>query len=212
MTFREFHNRMISFVVFSYEDINGIFGGIDRRRIYEWSQKGYIIPLIKGYYLFREFLETESLGLLISNKINEPSYLSMEYVLSIEGVIPESVYSFTAVSTNKTSVYDTLLGAFSYRNIKHDLFLGYNLVKIEINLSGKVLERFVKIASLEKAFFDFLYLNKLKMSDDEIDNYRFDTEILNKMNKNRLFGYAALSGKKPINQMLEKILKHHAIY
>ena len=203
---------MISFVVFSYEDINGIFGGIDRRRIYEWSQKGYIIPLIKGYYLFREFLETESLGLLISNKINEPSYLSMEYVLSIEGVIPESVYSFTAVSTNKTSVYDTLLGAFSYRNIKHDLFLGYNLVKIEINLSGKVLERFVKIASLEKAFFDFLYLNKLKMSDDEIDNYRFDTEILNKMNKNRLFGYAALSGKKPINQMLEKILKHHAIY
>ena len=100
--------------------------------------------MIKGYYLFREFKEAEYLGLLISNKINNPSYVSTEYVLSTEGLIAESVYSFTAVSTNKTTKYETTLGSFSYRNIKPDLFHGYALVKIEINLSGKVLDRYVK--------------------------------------------------------------------
>ena len=202
---------MISFVVFSYEDIRMVFGGIDRRRIYEWCKKGYIISLIKGYYLFREFMETEYLGLLISNKLNEPSYVSTEYVLSAEGMIPESVYSFTAVSTNKTSVYDTPIGTYNYRNIKPELFLGYTLSKIKINLNGKVLERFVKVACLEKAFFDFLYLNKLKMTDEEIANYRFDTDMLNQMNKDRLFEYADISNKKTITATLKKILNHHAL-
>jgi hypothetical protein len=202
---------MTSFVVFSYEDINMVFGRIDRRRIYEWCKKGYIIRLIKGYYLFREFIDVESLGLLISNKLNEPSYVSMEYVLSAEGMIPESVYSFTAVSTNKTSEYDTPLGTFGYRNIKPGLFTGYTLNRIKINLSGKVLERFVKVACVEKAFFDFLYLNNLKMTDEEITSYRFDTGMINQMNKDKLFGYADISGKKTITATLKKILKHHAL-
>jgi hypothetical protein len=60
-----------------------------------------------------------------------------------------------------------------------------------------VLERFVKVACLEKAFFDFLYLNKLKMTDEEITSYRFDTDMINQMNKDKLFGYADISGKKP---------------
>ncbi len=212
MTFKEFHNRMLSFVVFSYEDIYAIFGGIDRRRIYEWCKKGYIIPLIKGYYLFQEFKKAEYLGLLISNKLNDPSYVSMEYVLSTEGLIPESVYSFTAVSTNKTNKYETLLGFFSYRNIKPDLFQGYSLVKIKINLSGRVVDRFVKVACLEKAFFDFLYLNKFKMTHQEIDHYRFDSDILSQLDKDKLFGYAYIAGKKTITLTLEKILKHHAVY
>jgi hypothetical protein len=212
MTFKEFHNSMISFVVFSYADIYAVFGGIDRRRIYEWCKKGYIIPLIKGYYLFREFKEAEYLGLQISNKINDPSYVSTEYVLSTEGLIPESVYSITAVSTSKTTQYETSMGSFSYRNIKTDLFQGYSLVKIKINLSGRVLDRYIKVACLEKAFFDFIYLNKLKMTEKEIDHYRFDADLLNLMDKDKLFGYADIAGKKTITLTLEKILKHHAVY
>lgn len=203
---------MISFVVFSYEDINAVFGEIDRRRVYEWCKKGYIVKLIKGYYLFREFLETESIGLLISNKINAPSYVSMEYVMSTEGLIPESVYSYTAVSTKKTSEYETSLGTYSYRNIKPDLFQGYSLFNIKINLSGRMLDRYVKVACLEKALFDFLYLNRLKMTDQEIDHYRFDTDMLNRMDLDKLFGYAYISDKKTITLTLEKILRHHAVY
>jgi hypothetical protein len=212
MTFNEFHDKMISFVVFSYEDISMVFGGIDRRRIYEWSKKGYIIPLVKGYYLFSEFRDAEYLGSLISNKLNEPSYVSLEYILSTEGVIPESVYSFTAVTTGKTSEYNTLSGTYNYRNIKPELFLGYDLTRIKINLSGKVLDRFVKVACLEKAFFDFLYLNRLKLTDEEIAGYRFDTDKINQMDKDRLFGYADISGKKTITATLKKILGYHAVY
>ncbi len=212
MTFNEFHNSMISLVVFSYDDINTIFGGIDRRRIYEWRNKGYITQLIKGYYIFSEFLETESIGLLISNKINSPSYLSLEYVMSTGGLIPESVYSYTAVTTKKTTVYDTMPGTFVYRSIKPDLFLGYSLYNIKINLSGRVLDRYVKVACLEKAFFDFLYLNRPGVKNREIDDYRFESGLLKRMDKNKLFGYAELSGNDAVTRRLDKILKHHAVY
>ncbi len=212
MNFKEFHNAMLSFVVFSYEDINGVFRHIDRRRLFEWSQKGYIIPVIRGYYVFNEFKETENLGLLISNRIYEPSYLSLEYVLSMESIIPEAVYTFTAISTKKTSVFNTSFGNYSYRNIKNELFLGYDLRKIKINLPGRVLERFVKVAKPEKAFFDFVYLKKKPLSEKEIIEYRFDGSMIKKMKQELLFSYVSLSKKKTVELNIKKILKLHDIY
>lgn len=212
MNFKEFHNAMLSFVVFSYEDINGVFGHIDRRRLFEWSQKEYIIPVIRGYYVFSEFKETEDLGLLISNRIYEPSYLSLEYILSMESIIPEAVYTFTAISTRKTSAFNTSFGNYSYRNIKNELFLGYDLRKIKINLPGRVLERFVKVAKPEKAFFDFVYLKKKPLNDKEIIEYRFDGSMIKKMNQEQLFSYVSLSKKKTVELNIKKILKLHDIY
>ncbi len=209
MNFRKFHDAMLSFVIFSYEDITGVFGSIDRRRIYEWTQKGYIHQIIKGYYVFKEFREIENSGLLISNKIHSPSYLSMDYVLSSEGIIPEAVYTFTAVGTKKTSNFTTPFGDYNYRNIKNDLFLGYELKKLEINLSGRVLERFVKVACLEKAFFDFIYFRKRPISDTEISGYRFDPVMLSKMNKDRLYYYVSLSGNRRIELNITKILEQN---
>jgi len=210
MHFRKFHDAMLSFVIFSYEDIRAVFGGIDRRRIYEWTQKGYICQVIKGYYLFKEFREVENLGLLISNKIYEPSYLSMEYVLSSEGIIPEAVYTFTAVGTRKTSDFSTPFGDYNYRNIKFDLYTGYELKKLEINLSGRVLERFVRVACPEKALFDFIYFRKRPLSDTEISGYRFDPVMLSRMNKDRLSGYASISGNRRTGINITKIIEHHA--
>ena len=46
---------MHSFVVFSYEDIRGVFGSVDRRRLHEWVKKGYVTPLIKGFFDFLYF-------------------------------------------------------------------------------------------------------------------------------------------------------------
>ncbi len=40
-----------------------------------------------------EFLGADGLGLLISNKIYEPSYISTEYVMSQHSLIPEAVFS-----------------------------------------------------------------------------------------------------------------------
>jgi hypothetical protein len=211
MNFREFHDMMLSFVIFSYEDIKGVFGSIDRRRIHEWAQKGYIHQIIKGYYLFREFRDIENLGFLISNKIYEPSYLSMEFVLSSEGVIPEAVYTFTAVGTRKTSSFSTPFGDYYYHSIKNNLFSGYELKKLEINLNGRVLERFVRVACLEKAFFDFFYFRRRYVSDNDIPGFRFDPVVLSRINKNRLYDFISLSGNRKIEITIMKILNQNVI-
>ena len=123
-------------------------------------------PLIKGHFVFSEFLGAEDLGLLISNKIYEPSYISTEFVMSQHSLIPEAVFTVTAVSTKKTMRFSTAAGNYSYKAIRPGLFTGYNLKKITVNFAGKQSERYVRIASLEKAFFDFIYLGKRRLSDD----------------------------------------------
>ncbi|TVQ88146.1 MAG: hypothetical protein EA393_09540 [Bacteroidetes bacterium] len=212
MNFKEFHNKMISFVVFSYEDIYGVFGDIDRRRLYEWAKKKYIIPVIKGVYIFNEFKDTKGLEYLIANKIYEPSYLSLEYVMSSESLIPEAVYTLTSISTKKTAIFDTSFGNFSYRNLKTELYHGYELRKIEIPLYGKSIERTVKTASIEKAFFDFVYLKKGLFTKNEILEMRFDRSVLEALNKKSLNKYTSLSNNRTVETNLTHIFKYYGIH
>ncbi len=211
MIYREFYKAMHSFVVFSYEDIRGVFGSVDRRRLHEWVKKGYVTPLIKGFFVFSEFLGAEGLELLISNKIYEPSYVSSEYVMSQHSLIPEAVYAITAVSTRKTNRFSTVAGEYSYRKIKGELFTGYDLKKVIVNFAGKQKERIVRIASLEKAFFDFLYFRNKHLAGDQIEHFRFDTDVLVSMDKDRLQAYIQKAGSRSLESTLTSILKHHDI-
>ncbi len=212
MTYREFYKAMHSFVVFSYEDIRGVFGSIDRRRLYEWAEKGYVTPLIKGHFVFSEFLGADGLNLLISNKIYEPSYISTEYVMSQHSLIPEAVYTITAVSTRKTNHFSTAAGNYTYRKIKHELFTGYELKKITVHFAGKQTDRFVRMACLEKAFFDFIYFGNKHLAGDQIAHYRFDGDILASLEKARLYSFIQTAGRKILESTLSNILKQHDIF
>ncbi len=212
MTYQEFYKAMHAFVVFSYEDIRGVFGRMDRRRLHEWSKKGYVTPLIKGHFVFSEFLGTDDLALLISNKIYEPSYISMEYVMSQYGLIPEAVYAITAVSTRKTKRFDTVAGNYAYRNIKHELFAGYDLKKVTVHFAGKQAERFVRMACLEKAFFDFVYFRNKNLAGNQIPHYRFDGDILASMDKDRLYAFIRMAGRTSLEATLTNILKPHDVF
>ena len=203
---------MLSFVVFSYEDIYGVFGAIDRRRLYEWAKKKHITPVIKGVYIFSEFEDTKGLEFLIANKIYEPSYLSLEYVMSSESLIPEAVYTLTSISTKKTVVFDTSFGNFNYRNLKTELYRGYELRKIEIPLYGKTIERTVKTATIEKALFDFVYLKKGLLTKNEILEMRFDRNVLAALNKKSLRNYTSLSNNRTVEINLTHIFKHYDIH
>ena len=211
MTYREFYKAMHPFVVFSYEDARGVFGSVDRRRLHEWAKKSYVIPLIKGHFVFSEFLSNEGVGLLISNKIYEPSYISTEFVMSQHSLIPEAVYTVTAVSTKKTMRFSTAAGNYSYRTIRPGLFTGYDMKKITVYFAGKQTERYVRIASLEKAFFDFIYLGKQQLSDDQIADYRFDNEVLDAMDKDRLYAFVQQAGRKSLESTLTNIFVHHDV-
>ncbi len=212
MTYREFYKAMHPFVVFSYEDARGVFGSVDRRRLHEWAKKSYVTPLIKGHFIFSEFLGNEGVELLISNKIYESSYISTEFVMSEYSLIPEAVYTITAVSTRKTNHFSTAAGEYSYRRIKRELFTGYDMKKITLHLAGKQTERQIRIASLEKAFFDFIYFGKQQLSGDQIADYRFDNEMLDAMDKDRLYGYVQQAGRKSLESTLTNIFKHHDVF
>ena len=88
--------------LFSTTDIRKAFPSFDARRLVEWQHKGYIHKIINRWYKFSDVPTEERLMLWTANRIYHPSYVSMETALSYYGLIPEAVYTITAVSTLKT--------------------------------------------------------------------------------------------------------------
>ena len=72
--------------------------------------------------------------------------------LSYYGLIPESVYGITSISTRKTSTFKTPIGYFSYRTLNPGLFFGYELKEYQP-------KKYFKIASPEKSLLDYFYMN-----------------------------------------------------
>jgi predicted transcriptional regulator of viral defense system len=89
---------------------------------------------------------------LASNVLYAPSYVSLEYVLSLYGLIPEKVAQVTAVTTRKTARFSNPIGSFSFRHVKRDLFFGYTDQKDENGAA-------VLVATPEKALLDKIYLD-----------------------------------------------------
>jgi hypothetical protein len=117
---------------------------------------GYLIGLKKGWYVSQPYLEknknTEPYGEYLANKLRGPSYLSLEYMLSDYGLIPEAVNVWTSITLKTTRAYENKMGTFLYKNIKDELFTGYQ----SVNREGYQIYRATKAKSL----FDFLYLKK----------------------------------------------------
>jgi|AntRauTorcE11897_2_1112592.scaffolds.fasta_scaffold14953_2 predicted transcriptional regulator of viral defense system len=151
MVFNDFKKKLQTLPVFSLADVRLVAPDFHRPQLTRWVQKGLIVPLRRGYYMFAD-ASPVSLGeaglFLIANKIYPHSYVSLESALSYHGLIPEGVYTITAVTTANTAQFVTVRGNFSYRHLKPDLFFGYTLLK-----NG------ARLATAEKAILDFLYFH-----------------------------------------------------
>jgi len=171
-----------------------------------WVKKllkdGEIIALKKGLYVSRLYLlSLEKTPILkeqyleyLANIIRYPSYISLEYALAKYGIIPEGVYAVTSVTTKTPRIYKSKLGNFIYKNIKSDLFNGFEAIDFE----GKR----VKIASRAKALFDFLYFRKTGRFED----LRINWDQFDEKDKKEFKGVVFESGSYKINQIL-KVLK-----
>ncbi|RLB99751.1 MAG: hypothetical protein DRH90_19850 [Deltaproteobacteria bacterium] len=196
MNFVHFKNSLRDFPVFSIADIRAAYGGFDHRRLSEWQKKGYIQKIIKGYYFFSDVDINENRLAAIANQIYKPSYISLETALSHYRLIPENVYMTTSVSTRRTYRFATPLATFSYRTIKPALFFGYSLMADRI-----------KIAFMEKAILDFLYLNPLVRSEDDFLSLRLNREeILSQMQMERLMNYVQRFNQKRLANTVERFL------
>jgi predicted transcriptional regulator of viral defense system len=194
MNFVQFKNSLRDFPLFSIADIRATHGDFDRRRLSEWQKKGYIKKIIKGYYLFSDLDIDESTLLAIANKIYKPSYISFETAMSYYRLIPESIYMITSASTRRTALFETPMARFSYRTIKPSLFFGYSL------LTGGI-----KMAFVEKAILDYLYINPAVGTADDFASLRINREeMLSRVSMERLTGYVQRFNHK----RLSKTMKH----
>jgi predicted transcriptional regulator of viral defense system len=146
--------KSLGLAVFTPKELRGIFGVSENTASAFLSSNvasGLFLKLRNGFYVLKD---SHPSHYLIANKLYQPSYVSLEYALSHYGIIPETVYGVTSVTTKATREFETPVGSFSYQRIKQGAFTGYTLRQIH---GEKVL-----IAEAEKALADYLYFVDLK--------------------------------------------------
>ncbi len=188
MNFIQFKSGLSKFPVFSTSDIRAMDPVFDRRRLTEWQNKGYIIKIIKGCYLFSDIEVDESRLFQIANKIYKPSYVSFETALAYYQLIPESVYQITSAATKRTYKFETTLAYYSFRTISKRLFFGYLL---ESNN--------VKVASMEKAILDYFYVNTSVKTVDDFASLRIDKDAFwDQLDQEKLMNYLERFNQKTL--------------
>ncbi|MFO7534217.1 MAG: hypothetical protein R6X19_00790 [Kiritimatiellia bacterium] len=115
---------------------------------------GSLVRVKKGLYVFGEPWRRQPVCReLLANLIYGPSYISMEYALSLHGLIPERVTTLTSVTSGRTRRFQTPFGLFTYRPVPT---IPYSL-GIAQDQSGP--DPFL-VASPEKALADFVWADR----------------------------------------------------
>ena len=148
-------------LLFKYKDYAS-----PKMKIKHEIDKGVYFKINRGLYETDRNVEP----FLLASYIKSPSYLSFEYVLSLYGLIPESVYTYTSATCleRHTFEYSNIFGRYSYHDIPKDAF-GYEVNHIEENGYA------YNIASKEKALCDLLAIKKPLKNKAELDSYLFDS-------------------------------------
>ena len=158
--------------------------------LHRYKKRGFILQIKRGLYVFPEVLPPD---VYVANKLYCPSYISLEFALSYHGVIPETVYEITSVTTKATRRFESLGKSFSYRKIKKTAYAGYEIQKQQ-GLS-------FNIANIEKAFVD---VNYLRLMNKQKPISRFNKE---KIDSRRAIKYALLFGNKKLISIIKTTLQ-----
>jgi len=139
--------------LFDYLELTAVLEGYSnvRGKIHRLLASGEIIRIKKGIYTFSESHRRHPLNLpLVANWIYGPSYVSGDYALAYYGLIPETVYTVTSVTTGRSRAFSTPFGYFSYSSRLGKVYsVG---IALEENTTGSFL-----IASPEKALYDKVF-------------------------------------------------------
>ncbi|MEK7482362.1 MAG: type IV toxin-antitoxin system AbiEi family antitoxin domain-containing protein [Patescibacteria group bacterium] len=179
--------------IFSASDIRALFGVsavAASALLHRYKKRGFILQIKRGLYVFPDFLPPD---VYVANRIYAPSYVSLEFALSYHGVIPETVYEITSVTTKSTRRFETLGKFFSYRKIKKAAYTGYEIQKQQ--------ELSFYIADAEKAFVDTDYL---RLINRQKPISRFNKE---KINPEKALRYAKLFGNAKLISIIKSTLK-----
>ncbi len=200
--------KLSSLSYFSRNTLSQVLNITDKNlyeTIQRWIRKGLLIQLKRGLYVTREYYNNnarkDDYYMFIANKLKEPSYLSLEFILQKYGIISESIFGYSSITLKLKRNYLNEFGTFIYRNITERLFTGFT-----IQTYGNYE---IKEATKMKALFDYLYLKLLRIQAIDLQllrSYRFNLDKLTKKEEKELLLYCNLTEiKKYIN--LLSILK-----
>lgn len=180
MKFRVFENHMKDLPAFNLNDVRKLDPGFHRQQLSYWLSRDWIQALPGGYYMLANQKVDERYLFALANLIYQPSYISLESALAYYGVVPESVLGVTSVSSRKTIRYQSRWGEFRYRSVKPLYMFGYLVLE-----SGQ--KRKYKMARLEKAVLDYLYLNPDIHAGADFVGLRWNQTALQQLDDNPLF-------------------------
>lgn len=174
--------------IFSLQDLKNSHFKVYPYQLSEWTAKNLLIKLKNGVYLFADKKDDITKEVIAFN-IYQPSYVSMEWVLSKYNLIPEMVYHVTSITNKATRKLENDFGVFIYRHVKKELFFGYEKVKKD--------NQVFLLATPEKALFDYLYLNASKIKNkDDVNELRLNKSNLKKIKINKLREYSQFVDSK----------------
>ena len=179
--------------LFSANDIRALFGVsavATAGLLHRYKKQGFILQVKRGLYIFPDALPPD---VYIANKLYSPSYVSLEFALAYHGVIPETVYEITSVTTKATRRFETLGKFFSFRKIKKAAYTGYSA-------EGQGGVSFY-IADAEKAFVD---TNYLRFMSGQKPISRFHKE---KINSAKALRYTSLFKNKKFASIMKSTLR-----
>ena len=167
--------------VVSIDNIMDIFGPYysevaAHNRVHRLTKLGWLKRLKRGLYLVIENLssrfQTDLSLVLISNALNETSYVSLSYALNYYQMFDQYTNTIVAITNKETKEYSLDDFTFKFAKVKESMFFGFS----EKIVAGKS----AKIADAEKALIDYLYLDKTFSSANLVfEKLREHNDILN---------------------------------
>ena len=208
MNFIEFRNKMKPFGIFSVTDIEKMFPDFARLNLINWQKKGYIIKIRRQWYCFTDESSYNNLAWLAANRIYQPSYISLQTALSYYEIIPEAVYVITSVATKKTNQFNTPIGYFSYNKIKPQIFgFGQSLVSVAPGKASETYNKKILMAEPEKAILDFFYINAGYKNREDIEQLRFNSDIINdNISRTKIYDYLEQYKSKALKKRIDIML------
>ena len=149
-------------------------------------KKGLLVSIKRGLYYVKDEVPS---GFSIANNIYAPSYISLDTALVYYGIVNQSPFTITSISTKEAKVFLFNNKEYKYSKIKASLFYTDNK-NTEFN-----------IASKEKTIIDSIYFASLRGND-----LNYDEWDLSEININKVKQIASTIDSKPFNKLFNNII------
>lgn len=198
MRYIDFRQKFTTPLITS-QDIRLLAADITPSQLTLWQKQNYLSKIRGGVYVFNDSKDKIT-AWEVSAVVVEPSYISLETVLSKHSLIPEMVFSTTCITTKNTRLHKTYLGNMDYRHIKPELFFGYR------SFAGTF--RPFLMAYPEKALLDFFYFNPQYKDQGDIEGLRIEPSIFAELDQAKLDKYLSAFPRR-IHKLIKLIRSMH---